>query len=543
MNFLEARRLVSQFAGGPELAFLFALSGTPEPFHLYLQAAGAKRGLSVRPRYLPFNTLRQHLARPAAAEPELYLLLPWDFVPEVDWRSGVPPARADLADAVARAEQVAAEVRRRPGARVLYLPGRIPPVSGYPAGDRALERALDSVAVRLEAVPVPREAFSLASYFASGCPVGGAWLGQVADLALDTVTAAAPEPKKVLVTDLDDTLWAGVIADEGPDGIGFTPDGAGYRHYVYQTLLARLRREGVLLAAVSRNDPAVVLPPLRSRRMPLGEDDFVTVCASYHAKSAQIRQLAQQLNLGLDAFVFVDDNPVEMAEVRDTLPEVRGLAFPTHDEDLPQFLDQLAAVFSRRDLTAEDRERTALYRRRLEGMAPVELEGGDLTRFLATLQMRLVLHDRTHGDRARAVQLINKTNQFNANGRRWTAAEVDEVLGRGGRLLSGSLADRSGSHGEILACLMGCDGIVEAFVMSCRVFQRRVELAFLVALSDQGIRPVGIRYAGTERNEPFKQFTRDALLGEPENGVLALDAAAFGARHRAVLELFGVTWD
>jgi FkbH-like protein len=545
MNFLEAHRLVSEFSGGPERPILFALSGTGEPFRVYLEAAGAKRGLAVRPRFLPFNTLGQHLALDSVTptEPEVLLLLPWDFVPETDWRSGVPPGRVDVGAALERAEETADRLQRRPGARLLYLPAELPPVVGYAGGDRVLKHALDHLAVRLGATPLPAEAFSLGAYFASGCPVGGAWLGKVAELGVGLATVDGVATHKALITDLDDTLWAGIIAEDGVANIAFGPEGRGYRHYVYQTFLARLRREGVVLAAVTRNDPEVVQPPFRSGRMPLGETDLVAICASYHAKSAQVRQLATQLNLGLDAFVFVDDNPVELEEVHQALPEVQAVAFPDRDEDLPRFLEQLTQLFGRRDLTQEDRERTDMYRRRLEGLPPAEVAGADLTGFLASLQMRLVVHDRSRGDRTRAVQLINKTNQFNANGRRWTDGEVAAVLERGGKLLAASLADRSGSHGEILACLIEADGVIEAFVMSCRVFQRRVEEAFLAAMAGRGIAPGGIRFAPTERNEPFRQFVLDAAFGHPHNGVVPLDAAAFHTRHRDALDLFTVTWD
>ena len=542
MNFLEARRILASFGGGPELSFLFALSGTAEPLQLYLEAAGAQRGLLARPRFLPFNTLPQHLAGAPDQGPTVYLLLPWDFVPEADWRSGVPSARPDVAQSLDRAREVADAIRRRPLSKALYLPAPFPPLTGSPARDRALQYTLEGVAAELGARFLPREAFALGAYFSSGCPIGGAWLGRVGIAAIEALATAPSSPAKVLVTDLDNTLWAGVIAEDGPEGIRFGPEGAGYRHFAYQTLLARLRREGTILAAVSRNDPAVVLPPLRSGQMPLHEDDFVATIASYHAKSAQIRELATQLNLGLDAFVFVDDNPVEREEVRQALPAVRCLPFPTTDEELPAALDRLAELFAREALTEEDRERTALYRRRMDGLAPSDASGGDLTRFLTDLQMRLRMHDRSKGDRTRAVQLINKTNQFNANGRRWTEEEVATILARGGRLYGASLADRSGEHGEVIACLIDADGTVEAFVMSCRVFQRRAESAFLASLASRGIHPSTIRHAATERNEPFRQFLRDPAFETAAKELVRFDPEAFATAHSDDLGLFEVTW-
>ena len=385
---------------------------------------------------------------------------------------------------------------------------------------------------------LPPEAFALASYFSSGCPVGGGWIGQVADAVVEAAIAPRTEPRKVLVTDLDNVLWGGLAAEQGLEGIAFEPSGRGYRHFVYQSVLRRLRRGGTLLAAVSRNDPDVALAPFRSGRMLLRADDFVSIIASYGAKSAQIHELAERLNLGLDSFVFVDDNPVELAEVSLALPAVRCMAFPQHDNDLVAFLDALTGLFPHRGITAEDRERTEMYRRRLEGMVPSDLQGADLTHFLQDLKMTLTIHDRGRGDRTRAVQLINKTNQFNLNGRRVTDEEVAAVLGAGGSLFSATLADRSGNHGEILACLLGPDGTILSFAMSCRVFQRRVEYAFLAWLATQPAPPVAMRWTKTARNEPFLQFLGD-IAGQVEgDALIRLDPADITGRYARDLELF-----
>jgi FkbH-like protein len=324
------------------------------------------------------------------------------------------------------------------------------------------------------------------------------------------------------------------------DGIAFEPSGRGFPHFVYQSLLRRLRHEGTLLAAVTRNDRDSALAPLRSGRMSLREDDFVAVVASYQAKSAQIRDLAQGLNIGLDAFVFVDDNPVELAEVALALPDVRCLAFPPHDNAFPGFLDEVARLFPHRQLTAEDRERTELYRRRLEGMVPSELHGADLTRFLQELQMTLTIHNRGRGDRSRAVQLINKTNQFNLNGRRVSDEEVRAMLDAGGRLFSAALADRTGTQGEILACLVTSDGAITSLVMSCRVFQRRVEYAFLAWLATQPSPPGGARWASTPRNTPFRQFLSEVAGPLNGDGFVALDPAGIARRYARDLDLFTV---
>jgi FkbH-like protein len=274
--------------------------------------------------------------------------------------------------------------------------------------------------------------------------------------------------------------------------------------------------------------------------MVLRWDDFVTHRVNWTPKSENIRSIAEELGLGLDAFVFVDDNEVELEEVSRALPAVRCLRFPAREDDLAGLLTRLADWFGRETITAEDRERTAMYRRRLEGLVPEGHAGADIRGFLQSLAMRLEVADRSRGDRVRAVQLINKTNQFNLNGRRWTDEDVEAILAGGGRLICATLSDRSGSHGEILALLMGADRVVEAWVMSCRVFQRRVEHAFLLALIDGGLAPAALRVARTERNEPMVRFLAELGVTEHPDGLAMFDAEGFRSAHEGERQLFQV---
>jgi FkbH-like protein len=541
VTFLEAQRVLREFKGGEPVTFLFALSGTADPFDLYLRSAAAKRGRSADVMTLPFNSLAQELRRgPEPGRVEVFLLAPWDFIPEADWRSGVPES-VDEERLRSNAMETASLLARRPAARLLYLAAPLPPLLPAHARSEALGVWLESLVRELGARVLPREAFNLPGYFASGCPVGGNWIAHVADAAVEAALEPPGEPRKVLVTDLDNVLWAGLIGDDGVEGIEFECSGRGYGHFVYQSLLRRLCREGTLLAAVSRNDHELALAPFQSGRMLLHEEDFVAIVASYHAKSAQIREIAQRLNLGLESFVFVDDNPVELAEVSLALPLVHCVTFPQHDAELADFLDELARLFSRRQITTEDRGRTAMYKRRLEGLVPSELGGSDLTQFLRELEMSLAIRNGGTRDYTRALQLINKTNQFNLNGRRLKEEELRAALDAGGRLVTATLADRTGSHGEILACLIGADRVITTLVMSCRVFQRRVEYAFLAWLAGQSSPPVGLLWAATARNAPFRQFVCE-VAGPPDgDGLVSIDAAALRSRYAADLSLLNVS--
>jgi FkbH-like protein len=172
-------------------------------------------------------------------------------------------------------------------------------------------------------------------------------------------------------------------------------------------------------------------------------------------------------------------------------------------------------------------------------MAPSDLEGADLTEFLRQLQMQLTIRDCTSGDRQRAVQLINKTNQFNLNGIRLTDDAVQEHLSSGSRLLTGHLQDRTGSHGEILACMIDESGTIQSLVMSCRVFQRRVEYAFMTWLAEKDIRPKTMRFAATEKNEPLRRFLAEPAFSSPDSGgIVSIDIEQFAAAHQRDLTLF-----
>lgn len=542
MNFLEAHRILTGFTGGTPLDLLLGTSGTPDKLDVFLRAAAARRGYAARVRTLPFNTLGQALLSPNAdGAREVFVLLPWDFVPESDWRSGLPTSPLDDDVLRERARATARLLSQRPNARLLYLPAPIAPLFPAPAMNAALESWITSVARSLGARVLPSDSFSLASYLSDGSAFAGRRIGAVAEEIIDQTVATPRESCKVLVTDLDNVMWHGVIGEDGLDGIRFGPEGIGYRFFVYQTLLAKLKREGVLLAAVSRNDEELALSPFRTGRMTLGADDFVTILASYNAKSAQIASIAAQLNLGLESFVFVDDNPIELAEVAAQLPAVRCVRFPEKEDELPALFEELVALFARPVVTNEDRERTEMYRRRLQGIVPSDAKGADLSAFLRDLGMNLIVHDRSTGDRVRAVQLINKTNQFNLNGRRVTDDEVSAVLEAGGRLYGASMSDRNGAHGEILACLISPDGIIRSMVLSCRVFQRRVEHAFLAWLAARAPAPSALEFAATPRNEPIRQFLEDPAFTAGSNGMVALDAPAFATAHAADVALFSLT--
>jgi FkbH-like protein len=547
VNFLQAHAIVKGFAGGPALPLLVGMSGTAEPLSVFLSAAAAQRGYDAALRFLPFNTLQQAIHEQGSdGEQECFVLMPWDLVPELDWRTGLSRTDLQESELQERARAVLRRLEER-GAHIVYVPAPCPPLWLDPLRNASLLQWLIGAALQVRANVADEGAFSLRSYLASGLTIDNTQLGAVSTAIVgaivDTMHAAASPVAKVLVTDLDNTLWSGIIGDDGVEGIFYRPEGKGYRHFIYQTALRRLRESGVLLAVVSKNDEQPALAPFAAGDMVLERSDFVAFIASWEAKSAQIRSLAEQLNLGLDAFVFVDDNPVELAEVERELPTVHRLLFPSSEKALPTLISELTRLFARAAITDEDRARTELYQRRLQSAVPSAVSGGDVYGFLRELDMTLTIRDRSTGDRTRAIQLINKTNQFNLNGRRLDESEVSAQLEAGSRLLTATLSDRTGSHGEVLAALIDSAGCITSMVMSCRVFQRRVEFAFLAWVAARAPLVRSADYVETDRNAPVGRFVSELDAGRAEDGRLRIDAAAVVERFSRDVALFSIVAD
>ena len=333
--------------------------------------------------------------------------------------------------------------------------------------------------------------------------------------------AARGHSAKVLVLDLDHTLWGGGIGDDGLEGILLGQGSAlGEAHLALQQYALDLKRRGILLAVCSKNDETNALEPfLRHPDMLLRRDDIAVFIANWTDKATNLRTIASRLNLGLDALVFVDDNPAERALARRELPEVR---VPEMPDDPALFVSTLAAAgyFEATFLTAEDHLRPAIYAAERRHKNP-EAEGTDLPGYLASLDMLLTAQPIDELSLRRATQLVNKTNQFNLLTHRLTEAEIrSRSLGLESAhwiTLACRLTDRFGDHGLIavlMARLRGTglmkEALIEDWLMSCRVLGRQVEDACLNLLVERAL-AVGARtltglYRPTAKNSQVRDL-------------------------------------
>lgn len=389
---------------------------------------------------------------------------------------------------------------------------------------------LDAVAVGMAAGGV--EATDRMRHIAShayGTPFLWAYAGELGRV----VRASLGLARKCLVLDLDDTLWGGVAADDGLGGIKVAGSYPGGAFRELQTAAKALSAQGVVLAVASKNDEAVVREVFADQpEMVLRADAFAAVRANWAPKPDNVRALAAELNLGLDALVFVDDNPVERGLMRELAPEVSTVELPVDPAE------RTAHLLARGDfavlrLTDEDRGRTELYRARAASARAAE-DATDLAGYLAGLGTRVSLEPLSDVNRDRIAQLFGKTNQFNLTGVRYGETEVAALTRAGAvRFVGARVSDRFGDNGLVAALAIGADPscwTIENFVLSCRVFGRDVEGAVLAVLlraaADAGAHEVRAPFRQTAKNAKFADFY-------PRHGFAVADRPA-GAQDAAV---------
>ncbi|MBF0110139.1 MAG: HAD family hydrolase [Magnetococcales bacterium] len=333
-----------------------------------------------------------------------------------------------------------------------------------------------------------------------------------ADHLLRLLAALKGKSRKCLVLDLDHTLWGGVIGEDGMDGIVLgegTPLGEAY--LAVQRMALNLSRRGVVLAVCSKNTLEVAKQPFQSHpEMLLTLEDVAIFMANWQEKADNLQAMATQLNLGLDAFVFLDDNPVERAGMRNRLPMVAVPELPADPSHYPRIVLG-AGYFEAVHFTRDDRQRTAQYRANTE-RAQQQSRFQNLDAFLVSLEMKLAWGHFDPIHRGRITQLVNKTNQFNLTTKRYTESQIEAMASDKNRFcLQARLTDRHGDNGIITVVVVEkrkkC-WVVDSWLMSCRVMNRRVEDAVFHILVEQarrlGAELIEGRFVPTGRNQPVE---------------------------------------
>jgi FkbH-like protein len=544
---VQMRRLVCLIRSLPELPaglvryrLLLVSNRTVSFLAADLEAAGAARGLvveAVETAYDSVSALAFDSSSPApdGAFDAVLLLVDADFfAPPAVLLDSTAEAEA-LAAARARLDAVAAGLRGRMGAPVIAATIPLSPEADVSSAElsfpgtlarlvRGLNEAIACAAAEGRLVPFDLAAlasrigtvtyFDPVRFHQAKLPFSLDAGPVVADALAALIAAMAGRAGRALVLDLDNTLWGGVIADEGLEHVALgqgSPEGEAF--LAIQRYALELRRRGVVLAVCSKNLEAMAREPFSRHPDMLIRDEHIAVfVANMEDKASNLVRIAGALDLDVSSLVFLDDNPAERERVRSALPFVM---VPELGDDPACFVRAVASsgFFEHLPLTRDDAQRAAAYRARAEVEA---LRGavGDYGAFLRSLGMELSIAPFDAVGRARITQLIQKSNQFNLTTRRYSEVEV-EAIERDPRRLAWQvrLVDRFGDHGMVCAVIVDRSEdawSIDTWVMSCRVLQRGVEHAVMQELAERaaacGARALAGTFRPTARNALVKDF-------------------------------------
>ncbi len=519
-----------------------ALLGSCTLSHLHsaIRVAGMRRGLWIETYESDYGQYLQELEDPASAlhefKPNAILLvldayhLTSGVTAGLD-QAGADVCLADVTDRIGHVWQLAREAFRCPIIQQTALPVH-PPMLGNNEhrlpGSRAgfLRRLNDALrpmadAAGVELLAVDERAakdgvaqwHDVALWHRAKQEIALPAAPMYGDLVARLLAAKQGRSAKCLVLDLDNTLWGGVVGDDGVEGLVLGQGSAlGEAFVAFQDYARELSRRGVILAVCSKNDEVNALEPFeRHPDMVLRRSDISCFVANWSDKASNIRAIAQELNIGIDSLVFVDDNPFERNLVRQELPMV---AVPEVDDDPASFAGILAdaGYFESLAVTEEDRERTSQYH---GNRAREVLRGSttDLDSYLRGLEMQLIWRPFDRMGLQRIVQLINKSNQFNLTTRRYTEEDALAVMDDPDAVgLQLRLIDRFGDNG-VIAIVIGRmqpdrDMLIDTWLMSCRVLGRQVEPTTLNLLAQEALK-LGARrligeYIPTKKNGMVK---------------------------------------
>lgn len=389
--------------------------------------------------------------------------------------------------------------------------------AGFP-GVRVLDAA------RLDALSPPARRLDLKLDLLAGSPYSIEHASALGEMLVETLFP--PTSRKGLITDLDDTFWDGILGELGSDGVFWDLEHRSQLHGLYQQTLAVLAENGVLVGVATKNDPALVEQALNRQDLLIPRERLFPIVAGWGPKSESVGRILAAWNIAPDSVIFIDDSPMELAEVHSQHPAIECLRFAKDDPNLVwQTLRELRGRFGKPLLSEEDSYRVASLR--ASQQIEPGLRGQDRGEFLCQLGGRVTLNFAKNADDSRPLELINKTNQFNLNGRRYAESDWRALLqSPDSFVLTVSYADKFGPLGKI-AVVAGvrCGDLcrVGSWVMSCRAFSRRIEFHTLAGLFERlTCSELRLDFAATGRNGPLMEFLASFAALPPDAGEVVL---------------------
>jgi len=446
------------------------------------------------------------------------------------WRpSNLPDIAESAEQAAARLQRVLLKVSRLVPTVVCTPTLPLPPLFWTPP-DRAapfelhLHQTVSSLAASLSEQPgiqmanaqvlgeisPPNQRFDPKSDVITGFPYSLPHASTLAELLVRRIEDRPP--KKGLITDLDDTLWAGILGEDGVNGISWHLEHQTHMHGLYQQFAASLAGAGVLIGVASKNDPALVERALAHSDLLLAKDAFVPIEVGWGRKSEAVGRILKVWNIAPEAVVFIDDSEMEVAEVQAVYPAMDCRVFPKDDPSAVwDLIGELRDLFGRSSISEEDLLRSATIRSNVEQRDELNGQGKSVADFLRKADALITFVYKVGPQDDRPLELINKTHQFNLNGRRLQEAQWRELLSNPQTVVMVvGYKDRFGPLGRISVLLGRCAGNrmeVMYWVLSCRAFSRQIEHACLAQLFRKtGVEEIHFAFAVTDKNGPLREF-------------------------------------
>lgn len=352
-------------------------------------------------------------------------------------------------------------------------------------------------------------------WYISKCPYSVLGLNVIYDELINYINSFNNR-KKCLVIDLDNTIWGGVLGEDGVFGISINHNDVGARYIDLQKRIKELKELGVLLAIASKNDINDVINVFeKNTEMILKKDDFVVFECNWNDKCQSLRNISEKLNIGLDSLVFLDDNVVERQNVIMNLPEVNVINFPNDTSKLESVIyEAFKKYFLLLNITNEDRKKTSNYINEIKRKNEMK-NYTNIDDFIKSLDIYLDIHEITNHEINRVEQLINKTNQFNVTTKRYTRNNIIEMCESKDHIVyTVNCSDKYDDNGIIaviiLKILDDTKALVDSFLMSCRVMGRKIEYSALKfienLLFDKGFKTIFAQYIPTAKNIPVSEF-------------------------------------
>ena len=335
----------------------------------------------------------------------------------------------------------------------------------------------------------------------------------------------AQSPKKGLITDLDDTLWSGILGEVGVEGVNWSLEQHSHIHGLYQQFLASLASAGVLVGVASKNDAALVQQAFDRKDLLLKKDKVFPFEVHWHRKSDSVQRILKSWNIGPEAVVFIDDSPMEAAEVKAAFPAMECLVFKKDDyQSVWELLVNLRASFGKSTISEEDAIRLESLRSAVPLLDALGQDGNASDEFLKRADAFVSFDFTKRPKDGRAFELVNKTNQFNLNGKRFSESEWNKFLANPASfLVTVTYQDKYGPLGKIAVVLGRVHEKklhVAAWVMSCRAFSRRIEHHSLKRIFDKFDADEAVfDFQPTERNGPTQDFFHELVGGPPLPGL------------------------